>query len=54
MTEHQIYFLGWLLFLILAAGLCIPSIGYFPAIFGSVLFLVACPVFLIPFFRAPR
>lgn len=54
MTDHQINFLGWILFLVSAVGFCIASIGHFWAMFGSLFFLVACLVFMIPFFRSPR
>lgn len=54
MSDHQINFLGWILFLISAIGFCIASIGHFWAMFGSVFFLVACLVFIIPFFRTTR
>ena len=54
MSDHQINFLGWILFVISAIGFCIASIGHFWAMFGSVFFLVACLVFMIPFFRDPR
>jgi len=52
MTHHQINFLGWILCAVTAIGVCIGSIGSFAAIWGgSVFFLVACLVFMIPFFR---
>ncbi|MEP1962127.1 cytochrome oxidase subunit III [Tateyamaria sp.] len=51
MSNHQITFIGWILFVISALGFCIASIGSFWAMFGSVFFLVACLVFMIPFFR---
>jgi len=54
MTNHQINFLGWVLFIISAIGFCIASIGHFWAMFGSVFFLVACHVFVIPFFQKGR
>ncbi|MFD0860206.1 cytochrome oxidase subunit III [Roseovarius aquimarinus] len=53
MSDHQINFLGWGLFLVSAVGFCIASIGHFWAMFGSVFFLVACLVFMIPYFRSP-
>lgn len=52
MTHHRINFLGWILFVISAIGFCIASIGNFWAMFGSVFFLLACLVFMIPFFWA--
>ena len=51
MTNHQINFFGWILFVVSAIGFCIASIGNFWAMFGSVFFLLACLVFMIPFFR---
>jgi hypothetical protein len=51
MTDHQINFLGWVLFIVSAIGFCIASIGHFWAMFGSAFFLIACLVFMIPFFR---
>ena len=50
-TNRQIDLLGWVLFIISAIGFIIASIGHFWAMFGSVFFLLACLVFLIPFFR---
>ena len=52
MTNKQINFIGWLLFIVLAIGFCIASIGSFWGMVGSVFFLIACLVFLIPFFRS--
>lgn len=51
MTDDQINFIGWILFVISAIGFCIASIGDFWAMFGSVFFLIACFVFMFPFFR---
>jgi hypothetical protein len=51
MTNHQINFIGWILFVISAIGFCIASIGSFCGMFGSVFFLIACLVFMIPFAR---
>jgi len=51
MTNHQINFVGWILFILSAIGFIIASVGSFWAMVGSVFFLVACLVFLIPFFR---
>lgn len=50
-TNRQIDFVGWLLFVLSAIGFIIASIGDFWAMVGSVFFLLACLVFLIPFFR---
>ena len=54
MTDHKINFLGWILFLISAIGFCIASIGSFWGMFGSLFFLIACLVFMIPFFRRTK
>ncbi|NCV49282.1 MAG: cytochrome oxidase subunit III [Rhodobacterales bacterium] len=51
MTNKQINFLGWILFILSACGFIIASWGHFWSMVGSVFFLVACFVFLIPFFR---
>tara|TARA_B100000965_G_C19149571_1_gene565380 strand:+ start:250 stop:435 length:186 start_codon:yes stop_codon:yes gene_type:complete len=51
MTDDQINLLGWVLFLISATGFLIASIGSFWGMFGSVFFLIACLVFMIPFLR---
>jgi hypothetical protein len=50
-SNRQIDFFGWVLFILSALGFIIASIGNFWAMFGSVLFLLACVVFIIPFFR---
>ena len=54
MSNKNINFLGWVLFIISAIGFTISSIGNFWAMFGSLFFLVACLIFLIPFFRKER
>jgi hypothetical protein len=54
MNNRQITFIGWILFVISAIGFCIASIGNFWGMFGSVFFLIACLVFLIPYFRDDR
>ncbi len=51
MTNHQLNFIGWILFVLSAIGFCIASIGNFWGMVGSVFFLLACLVFMIPFFR---
>ena len=51
MSNKNINFLGWVLFIVSAIGFTISSIGSFWAMFGSPFFLFACFVFLIPFFR---
>ena len=53
-SNNTINLIGWILFSISAIGFVIYSIGNFWAIFSSVFFLVACLVFLIPFFRKNR
>jgi hypothetical protein len=54
MSNHQINFLGWILFVVSAIGFCIASIGSFWGMFGSVFFLIACLVFMIPFIRPDK
>lgn len=54
MTDQYINFLGWILFLISAVGFCIASVGSFWGMFGSVFFLIACLVFMIPIFRRTK
>ena len=51
MSDNTINLIGWILVFISAIGFIISSIGSFWAMFGSVFFLVACLVFLIPVFR---
>ncbi len=50
-SNRQIDFLGWVLFILSAASFIVASIGNFWATAGSMFFLVACLVFIIPFFR---
>ena len=54
MPNNTISLIGWILFIISAIGFIISSIGSFSPMFGSVFSLVACLVFLIPFFRKNR
>ena len=54
MSNHSINFIGWLLFILSAVGFIIASLGNFWAMFGSVFFLLACIVFMIPFFRPDK
>ena len=54
MSNNTINLIGWIMFIISAIGFVISSIGSFWAMFGGVLLLVACLVFLIPFFRKNR
>tara|TARA_B110000438_G_scaffold211090_1_gene203120 strand:- start:794 stop:958 length:165 start_codon:yes stop_codon:yes gene_type:complete len=49
--NRNINILGWILFLISAVGFIVSSLENFWALFGSIFFLIACLVFLIPFFR---
>ena len=51
MANRYINLLGWVLFLISAIGFCIASVSSFWAMFGSGFFLIACLVFMIPFFQ---
>jgi len=53
MSDTKINFIGWLLFIASAIGYIISSLrsGDMVALIGSVFFLVACLVFLIPFAR---
>ncbi|MAO25842.1 MAG: cytochrome oxidase subunit III [Roseovarius sp.] len=50
-SNRQIDFLGWLLFIASALCFVVASIGHFWAMGGSLFFLIACLVFIIPFFR---
>ncbi len=50
-SNRQIDFVGWVLFVLSATAFIIASIGSFWAMCGSVFFLLACLVFIIPFFR---
>ena len=50
-SNRQIDFLGWILFIISASSFVVVSIGNPWAMAGSLSFLVACLVFIIPFFR---
>ena len=45
--------IGWILFVLSALGFITSSLrsGDMAALFGAVLFLAACLIFLIPFFR---
>ena len=43
--------IGWVLFIMSAIGFTIASVGNFWAMFGSVLFLIACFFFLAAHFR---
>tara|TARA_B100000941_G_scaffold283671_1_gene253438 strand:- start:279 stop:452 length:174 start_codon:yes stop_codon:yes gene_type:complete len=54
MKNRNINLLGWFLFIISAIGFTISSIGYFRDMFGSLFFLFACIIFLIPFFKKEK
>jgi len=49
MSNDFINIIGWILFIISAAGFIIASVGNFWSMFGSLFFLAACLVFLIPY-----
>ena len=50
MKKHHFEIAGWLLFIVSATGFIIASIGSFWGMFGSIFFLIACLVFLVPYF----
>jgi len=50
-SNRQIDFMGWILFVLSAVSFIVASIGNFWATTGSIFFLIACLVFIIPFFR---
>jgi len=54
MNNVKINLLGWILFLISAIGFIKASVENFWAMFGSVFFLIACIVFLIPFLNMEK
>jgi len=49
MNNDFINIIGWILFIISASGFIIASVGNFWSMFGSLFFLAACLVFLIPY-----
>ncbi|MEO0637096.1 MAG: cytochrome oxidase subunit III [Pseudomonadota bacterium] len=49
-THRTLNLIGWLLFIGSAIGFLVVSWGDFWGMVGSLLFLLACLVFLIPFF----
>lgn len=51
MSNKNINLIGWILFIVSAIGFIISSLENFWSLFGSIFFLLACIVFLIPFFR---
>ena len=54
MKDRNINLAGWILFVKSAIGFIISSVGSFWVMFGSVFFLIACFVFLIPFSRKDK
>jgi hypothetical protein len=54
MSNRTINLIGWALFVVSALGFVIASWGQFWPMVGSVFFLLACLVFLVPFFRGGR
>lgn len=50
-SNRQIDFAGWVLFTLSAVCFVVASIGNVWALSGAIFFLVACLVFIIPFFR---
>ncbi len=53
MKTRNINILGWLLFVASALGFIVASWGDFWSMVGSVFFLLANLVFLIPYVRSP-
>ncbi len=51
MSNEKLNLLGWVLFTLCAVAYLVGSIGNFWFELGSTFFLLACFVFLIPFFR---
>ena len=51
MRNRNVNLIGWMLFIVSTVVFTVSSIGNFWAMFGSLFFLVACIIFLIPFFR---
>ncbi len=53
MRNHNINLIGWVLFVVSALGFIMSSLqsGDVPSLVGGIFFLVACLIFLIPFFR---
>lgn len=51
LNNRRIELLGWTLFTLSALSFVIASIGHFWAMAGSLLFLLACLVFFVPYFR---
>ena len=54
MKNRNINLIGWILFIISAIGFTISSKGNFWAMFGSLFFLIACIIFLVPFFKKEK
>lgn len=53
MSNRTIEIIGWLLFVVSAGGFMVSSLksGDIASIVGSGFFLIACIVFLVPYFR---
>ena len=56
MKEKTYHFLGWAVFLASSVSFAVSAwrAGDWPALTGSILFVVACILFLVPMFRQPR
>jgi hypothetical protein len=56
MSDRTVHILGWVLFIFSAVGFIVSGLksGDLAALIGSVLFLIACLVFLLPLVRSPR
>ncbi len=52
MSDRNLILLGWILFIVSALGFIVASWGDFWGMFGSIFFLLACFVFLIPALRS--
>ena len=55
MSERGYHMLGWILFVVSAIGFLVASVRAedVAAVIGSLFFLIACIVFLIPYFKHP-
>jgi hypothetical protein len=51
MEDNTINFIGWILFVLSAASYLVASLPDYWTTLGSLFFLIACFVFLIPYFR---
>lgn len=54
MSDHQINFTGWSLFVMSATGFCTVGLRHFRAMFGPSFSMAACLTNLIPAFREPQ